>query len=252
MSNQRTAQLVTTCDPATACEILHQTLAELPRRRGSVQLTGHFAVETINRPASNLSRIVRNEVLRHGHGLRLLLARSTALEPVTRALMARIAAEGAHIRASSGPLPNLAFADTELAVVYSTAQGGQPQALLARREAMNALHQYQQELWDHGTDTIQHCHTIRSAELDPAQSQVLRLLGSGMKDDTAARQMNVSVRTYRRHVAAILKYLGVNTRFEAGLKAAEFGLLTERRIPHQDTGVGGGRLMPSFLTGNAC
>jgi hypothetical protein len=64
--------------------------------------------------------------------------------------------------------------------------------------------------------------------------------------------MNVSVRTYRRHVAAILKSLHVNTRFEAGLKAAELGLLSKRRTTPQDTGLGGGRLMPSFLSGNAC
>ena len=60
--------------------------------------------------------------------------------------------------------------------------------------------------------------------LDNTQSQVLHKLCEGMKDETAARQMNVSVRTYRRHVASILKTLDVSSRFEAGLKVAELGL----------------------------
>ncbi|WP_406329438.1 response regulator transcription factor [Streptomyces sp. NBC_00203] len=251
-SDQWTRQLVKTCDPATACEVLYQALAELPRHQGGVQLTGRFAVEMVSRPASELSRLVRNEILRRGHGLRLLLGQAAASEPVARTVMGHVAAEGAHVRVSSGPLPNLAFVGTELAVVYAFARDGQPLGLVVRGEAMSALHQYQQVLWDHGTEPVPHCHTARSVVLDPAQAQVLRLLGSGMKDDTAARQMNVSVRTYRRHVAAILKSLHVNTRFEAGLKAAELGLLSKRRTSAQDTGLGGGRLMPSFLSGNAC
>ncbi|MER5883126.1 LuxR C-terminal-related transcriptional regulator [Streptomyces sp. NPDC001941] len=63
---------------------------------------------------------------------------------------------------------------------------------------------------------------------DSVQSQVLRLLCSGAKDEAAARQMGVSVRTYRRYVARILKSLDVTSRFQAGIRAAELGLVAHR------------------------
>jgi hypothetical protein len=61
--------------------------------------------------------------------------------------------------------------------------------------------------------------------LDEKTPQILRLLGSGRKDEVAARQLGVSVRTYRRHVASLMEMLGAESRFEAGVKAAVLGLI---------------------------
>jgi DNA-binding NarL/FixJ family response regulator len=41
----------------------------------------------------------------------------------------------------------------------------------------------------------------------------------------AARELNVSLRTYRRHVAEILRELGASSRFQAGARAVELGLM---------------------------
>jgi 2-isopropylmalate synthase len=54
---------------------------------------------------------------------------------------------------------------------------------------------------------------------------VLTKLCDGVKDETAARQMRISARTYRRYVAQLMKELNVSSRFEAGVKVAESGLL---------------------------
>lgn len=251
VGKERNPDLVTICDPAKAYATLCQALLELPRQGGGglVRLTGRFAVDALGRPGSDLSRLVRDEVVRRGHELRLLVGPAGAEEPVTRTLVARLVAEGARVRVSSGPLPNLGICGSELAVVYAFPRDGQQSqaALVARHEAVAALDQYQLVLWEHASEPKQFCHSARPAALDETQVQVLKLLGSGMKDDAAARQMNVSVRTYRRHVAAILKSLHVNTRFEAGLKAAELGLLSKRRPSARESERDGGRLMPSFL-----
>ncbi|MEV0221754.1 LuxR C-terminal-related transcriptional regulator [Streptomyces sp. NPDC050704] len=233
-------------------EILRQTLVELPPSHRSVRLTGRFATETVTRPDSDLSRFVRTEVLGRGHGLRLLLTESTSLEPGVRPRLARITAEGAEIRVSSGTLPGLALLATELAIADTKpGRDRQPQVLVVRREATTALCRFQQTLWDEAAELVRPRHADLSVRLDPAKSQVLRMLGSGMKDDTAARQMNVSVRTYRRHVAAILRSLGVNTRFEAGLRAAELGLLDADRSTRQVPAAGGG-FPPDLLFEDAC
>ncbi|MBM7773141.1 DNA-binding CsgD family transcriptional regulator [Actinokineospora baliensis] len=57
------------------------------------------------------------------------------------------------------------------------------------------------------------------------QQEVLTLLGRGHTDDTAARKLGISVRTYRRHVAAIMRDLGAGSRFQAGMLAQERGLV---------------------------
>jgi len=54
--------------------------------------------------------------------------------------------------------------------------------------------------------------------------QILVLLNAGYKDDAAARQLGLSVRTYRRHVAEIMRALGAASRFQAGARAAKLGL----------------------------
>lgn len=241
LTGQTTTQLISICAPALACEVLRQTLSELPIPRRSVHLTGRFAAEAINRPDSDLARFACGQTLGRSHGLRLLLPQTDMPGPETHSRLTRLTAEGTQIRVSSGSLPNLALLAREVALVETAAgQDGRPQIVVVRREATDALYQFQQTLWEHAAELMQPRRGARPVRLDEAQTQVLRMLGSGMKDDTAARQMNVSVRTYRRHVAAILKTLGVNTRFEAGLKAAELGLLTQRRVPSQGTGPGAG------------
>lgn len=55
--------------------------------------------------------------------------------------------------------------------------------------------------------------------------QIITLLLAGHTDESAARKLSLSVRTYRRHVARILRFLGATSRFEAGVRAAERGLL---------------------------
>ena len=54
--------------------------------------------------------------------------------------------------------------------------------------------------------------------------EILRHLSAGRKDESAARSMGVSVRTYRRRVAELMDVLGVESRFQAGERARFLGL----------------------------
>ncbi|AUG81626.1 hypothetical protein CFP65_7019 [Kitasatospora sp. MMS16-BH015] len=60
---------------------------------------------------------------------------------------------------------------------------------------------------------------------DPVRLQTLQLLAAGAKDEAIARRTGVSLRTCRRHVAAILLALDANSRFQAGVKAVALGLV---------------------------
>ncbi|GAB2712956.1 LuxR C-terminal-related transcriptional regulator [Kitasatospora kifunensis] len=63
------------------------------------------------------------------------------------------------------------------------------------------------------------------AGLSTIERELLRLLGSGQTDETAAQRLGLSTRTVRRHMAAIMERLGATSRFEAGIKAAHLGWL---------------------------
>ncbi|MHA6761546.1 response regulator transcription factor [Streptacidiphilus sp. PAMC 29251] len=57
------------------------------------------------------------------------------------------------------------------------------------------------------------------------ERELLRLLGSGLTDDTAGLRLGLSTRTVRRHMASIMERLNAASRFEAGIKAAQRGWL---------------------------
>jgi DNA-binding CsgD family transcriptional regulator len=61
-------------------------------------------------------------------------------------------------------------------------------------------------------------------ELDESSLRILRLLSDGLKDETAARRLGMSLRTYRRRVAQLMVVLGAETRFQAGRRVRELGL----------------------------
>lgn len=55
--------------------------------------------------------------------------------------------------------------------------------------------------------------------------EVLRQLALGTKDETAAREMGLALRTYRRMVARLMDSLDARSRFQAGYLAGQRGLL---------------------------
>ncbi|MFJ9691518.1 LuxR C-terminal-related transcriptional regulator [Kitasatospora sp. NPDC101183] len=56
---------------------------------------------------------------------------------------------------------------------------------------------------------------------------IVELLAAGLKDETIARRLGMSLRTARRHIADIMQQLNAESRFQAGVAAVRAGLLTE-------------------------
>ena len=67
-------------------------------------------------------------------------------------------------------------------------------------------------------------------DIDP-DHELLRLLGSGLKDEAIARYLGCSLRTVRRRVAGLMDEHGADTRFQLGMAIAESGLLKPGRTP---------------------
>jgi DNA-binding CsgD family transcriptional regulator len=69
---------------------------------------------------------------------------------------------------------------------------------------------------------------MRTSALSPREQAVFELLGLGYDNRSLARALDVSERTAKRHVTAILAKLGLKSRLQAGLVA----LLTKSLRPN--------------------
>jgi DNA-binding CsgD family transcriptional regulator len=65
-----------------------------------------------------------------------------------------------------------------------------------------------------------------SPVLTDMERSVLAYLTAGVKDESGARLLGISARTYRRCVADLCSRLGASSRFEAGVRAAQAGLIS--------------------------
>ena len=62
-----------------------------------------------------------------------------------------------------------------------------------------------------------------NSELSPQESEVLRLLAGGAKDEQVARLLGISLRTARRITASLAERVDAASRFELGVAAAKRG-----------------------------
>ncbi len=63
------------------------------------------------------------------------------------------------------------------------------------------------------------------------EATLLRLLGSGLKDEAIARYVGCSLRTVRRRIALLMARYGAETRFQLGVAVAGSGLVNPPRVP---------------------
>lgn len=63
-------------------------------------------------------------------------------------------------------------------------------------------------------------------QLQEAELSLLKLLAAGMTDETIARELGISARTTRRHVAGLMSRLQASSRFQAAVEAARRGWLS--------------------------
>jgi DNA-binding NarL/FixJ family response regulator len=60
---------------------------------------------------------------------------------------------------------------------------------------------------------------LRARALSPRERAVFRLLGLGYDNRSLSRDLDVSERTAKRHITAILAKLGLESRLQAGIVA---------------------------------
>ena len=100
--------------------------------------------------------------------------------------------------------------------------GSDHRVVVRQASLVGMLQAYFDELWE--TASRVDARGDRLAERDHRRL-LLAELADGVKDEQIARNLDLSLRTVRRRVAALMSELGVDTRFQAGVEAVRRGWL---------------------------
>ncbi|MFI5672447.1 LuxR C-terminal-related transcriptional regulator [Streptomyces sp. NPDC051704] len=175
-------------------------------------------------------------LLERGVRMRSLYQHATRFDPATRTHAERLIEAGAEIRTLPEVLPQMIVVDGELGFLPSRSGG----ALLIREpDLLGYLLDVFERDWAYATPFAtgpQAAHDIS----ETVKTSILTLLAKGLKDDSIARRLGISLRTCRRHVSELLLGLGAHSRFQAGVIAERQGLtqphrpLPERAAPKPD------------------
>lgn len=179
-----------------------------------------------------------------GPRVRLLCGESVFDE----AFLSAQAARGRRIQARiTGPaMSDLILVDGRMALVRTGRPGERKAAIVEDPLCVQALEALFTEVW-RGSVAAPDRTSLGATASPDLRARVLGQLNSGVTDDVAARELSVSVRTYRRHVAEILTTLRADSRFQAGVRAARLGLVA----PEPHAPAGGPRLLRRRGVGQA-
>lgn len=144
--------------------------------------------------------------------------------PRTQSFLAELQLRGARVRLAPAVPHELLLVDGRVAALPPTFDTDGSHQLVVRSPALlHAVRAMVNQLWRTASDFPS--ATEAGGPREDVDRRVLRCLSEGATDEVAARELGLSVRTYRRHVATILRELGASSRFQAGVLAVERGLL---------------------------
>ncbi|HEX6357267.1 DNA-binding response regulator [Actinophytocola sp.] len=131
---------------------------------------------------------------------------------------------GAEVRITSDDLNETIIIDRRFAILAGDLRDGRRgYGVVSEPAVVQNVASLFDAAWRSATDLA--VYDAQHAELCDVAPRVLELLASGCKDETAARTLGLGVRTYRRRVAELMNALGAESRFQAGARARDLGLI---------------------------
>jgi DNA-binding NarL/FixJ family response regulator len=159
-----------------------------------------------------------------GFSLRKLYRPGILLDPVSTRHVRAAAQFGAKVRLSTDEINETIIIDRRVVIMAGdTSHGARDFSVVWEASVVSAVASLFDAAWRASTELDVYDRQLM--ELRPLAPRILELLTSGCKDETAARTLSLSVRTYRRRVAELMDALGATSRFQAGVRARELGLV---------------------------
>ncbi|MBV2153704.1 LuxR C-terminal-related transcriptional regulator [Kitasatospora sp. SUK 42] len=155
--------------------------------------------------------------LRRGTAMRTIMRTDALHDQRTADYLTELSARGARIRNLNGPLERMLIFDGRVAMVPVDSEEVSRGALIIRQPGLiSSLTALFERCWAAAEDFGQE-------HLTEAEHQVLRTMVRVEKDEAGARELGISVRTYRGHIAQLLRRLNATHRTQGVLAARDRG-----------------------------
>lgn len=187
-----------------------------------------------------------SELLSRGVRIRTLYHHTARFNGPSQAYVATVSSMGAQYRTAHQLAGRMIIFDRELAFLPD--RGGNWGAVVIREPSVvHFLCELFEQTWTQARPFSDAATDGLEAVAKDIDRTILKLLAGGLKDETIARRLGMSLRTARKHIADIMQTLGAESRFQAGIAAVTRGLLsyddegeTAREQPAQRTKEGDG------------
>ncbi|MBM9506941.1 helix-turn-helix domain-containing protein [Actinacidiphila acididurans] len=163
-----------------------------------------------------------------GVAYRVVLERAVLTGADGLAGLAATLGRGERVRVVDRVPTRLVVVDRGLAMVPLTGRGAEPAALVVHASGLlESLLGLFEEVWRQGMPVRLDDHGVVAEEgvggPDATDLQILSLLLAGLTDASAAKQLDLGLRTVQRRVKRLMELAGVTTRLQLGWHAYERG-----------------------------
>ncbi|MEU0486425.1 DNA-binding response regulator [Streptosporangium sp. NPDC006013] len=160
-----------------------------------------------------------------GFTSRKLLSPVALADEEARAHLRLLQSKGALVRIGGSQLPHETILIDRRVMILAGRETptGREYTVTTSQILVDGVHSLFRAVWDTAVD-LDTCLRSDIPHLDADSRMILEALGSGLTDESAARRLGVSLRTYRRRVAELMAKLEADSRFQAGLRAGKLGL----------------------------
>ncbi|WP_130799789.1 helix-turn-helix transcriptional regulator [Streptomyces otsuchiensis] len=158
-----------------------------------------------------------------GQSVRVLAPHRDRADFASRTRVIRLVERGAELRTIRAVPQGAMVFDRSLAVVVEPGADGLPPTARPVTEATMAgcLSDMFELLWESASAFTPDGAGYDGDIADDFQRSIAQLMSQGLTDEAVARRLGMSVRTCRRHIAALMRSLGSVSRFQAGVQLAQ-------------------------------
>jgi DNA-binding CsgD family transcriptional regulator len=163
-------------------------------------------------------------LLGRGITVRIICQHRCRADLATRVKVKRLTDAGAAVRTVSHIPRAAAVFDRSLAVLFGLSAGETNVVRVHNHGVVQFILDLFNHLWDAATP-LEGIESGYANVADDLQQAIAALMAKGYTDEVVARKLGMSVRTCRRHIAALMRDLDAVSRFQAGVQAARRSLV---------------------------
>jgi predicted DNA-binding transcriptional regulator len=207
-------------DDQSVTSLLHEAADGCQQELSIMQPGGYGHASHIKHLMGSFADMTKRDVQ-----IRLLYQNSARYDPATRTAVKMTQEWGVKHRTVGELVAQMLVFDRRIAFLLPDLDSTTDGVVIVRDPSVVAFvcsifdHQ-----WSHGRKFEGRVSGAeRQAISSDLKRDILRLMMEGLRDDSIARRMGISVRACRRHIAEIMDNLGAESRFQAGyLTAARY------------------------------